>query len=376
MKKILFLALHLGYGGTEKAITAEANLLSERYNVEIACVYRLYDEPAFRLNDNVKVHYLLENLKPNKEELKEAIRKIKPIVILKEGWKSVRVLWYRKSVIRKIVKETDADVIISTRALFHPILGKYKKEGVVTIAQEHNHHNNNKSYINKMVQSVKNIDYFMPVSKGLTEFYKERCKKTSCVYIPHSLDRIPEITSSLTERNVIAVGRMSVEKGFLDLIDVFAKISKNKPEWNLHIVGDGDQKSLVEKKIFEHGLETKVILHGYQRKDYVNQLLEKSSLYLMTSYTESFGISLIEAQSYGIPCIAYDSAQGALEIITDGENGYLIPKRDANLMCEKAIELMNDTIQRQSMGNESRKNALQYSVENVKQQWFAFVDNM
>ena len=69
MKKITILALHLGYGGIENAIATLANLLSKDYEVEIISTYKLYSEPVFKINDNVKITYLMENIKPNKKEL-------------------------------------------------------------------------------------------------------------------------------------------------------------------------------------------------------------------------------------------------------------------------------------------------------------------
>ena len=89
MKKISILSLHLGYGGIEKSITALANLLCEDYEVEIACVYKLYDKPVFELDPRVKIKYLTK-VKPNKKELKEALKQKNPLKILKEGLKSVK----------------------------------------------------------------------------------------------------------------------------------------------------------------------------------------------------------------------------------------------------------------------------------------------
>lgn len=376
MKKILFLALHLGYGGAERAIISEANMLVEQYDVEIACAYKLYETPAFPLDRRVKVRYLSETLKPNKEELKQAIQDRNALAILREGIMSVRVLHYRKSAIKKIIQKTDADVIVSTRYIFHKILGKYKKPGVVSIAQEHNHHNNDETYIQKMVASVQGIDYFMPVSKELTEFYAKRMSQEKCVFIPHSLEYIPEQVSALTEPMLISVGRLSQEKGYLELIQVFSEISKQYTQWKLHIVGDGDDRSKIEESIRKHKLESQVVLHGYQSKAYINQLLAKSSIYVMTSFSESFGIVLIEAQSFGIPCIAYDSARGALEIIKNEENGYLIPDRNREEMCNKIKSLMDDFDLRKRLGQNGRENSLQYAAENIKKQWFEFIDAM
>lgn len=376
MKKILFLALHLGFGGAEKAIIAEANMLAEKYNVEIVSVYRLYDNPAFWVDERVIIRYLLEDLKPNKEELEQAIREKNLLLIAKEAWKSFKVLYYRKAKIIQEIKETDADIIISTRFLYNAILGKYKKQNVVTIAQEHNHHKNNDDYIEKIVNSIKNIDFFMPVSQELTDFYATKVSNSKCVYIPHSLEYIPERCSELKEKNIISVGRLSKEKGFQDLIKVFAIFSKGHEDWKLNIVGDGEERRTIEELIAEYGLEEKVILHGYQRKEYINSLLEKSSIYTMTSLEEAFGIVLIEAQSFGIPCIAFDSARGALEIIKDKENGFLIPNRDLKMMAEKIDVLAQDYELRRRLGEKARANSLQYSVEEIKNKWFEFIDSI
>ena len=68
MKKVTILALHLGYGGIENAVTTLANTLSSKYEVEILSVYRLYNEPVYYLNENVKVRYV-SSIKPNKKEM-------------------------------------------------------------------------------------------------------------------------------------------------------------------------------------------------------------------------------------------------------------------------------------------------------------------
>ena len=77
MKKVTFLALHLGYGGIEKCISTVANHLCNEYEVEIISTYQIYEEPAFLLDPRIKVTYLIHD-KPNRKELKEAILKEDP----------------------------------------------------------------------------------------------------------------------------------------------------------------------------------------------------------------------------------------------------------------------------------------------------------
>ena len=66
MKKVAILSLHLGYGGIEKSIVALANMLAEKYDVEIVCTYKLYDKPSFPLDSKVKVKYLIKTDLPRK----------------------------------------------------------------------------------------------------------------------------------------------------------------------------------------------------------------------------------------------------------------------------------------------------------------------
>ena len=91
---------------------------------------------------------------------------------------------------------------------------------------------------------------------------------------------------------------------------------------------------------------------------------------------ESFGLVLIEAQSYGLPCIAFDSAQGAREIIIDGENGYLISDRNIQKMANKIEELIDDSKLRKKMGQASKNNSLKYSKDRVSNMWYNFINNI
>lgn len=377
MKKITILALHLGYGGVEKSIASLSNMLIEKYEVEIISVYKLYDEPAFEIDKRVKITYLLDsNLSPNKKELKDAIKEKNIIRISKEGIKSARILKLKKSKMIKAIKNIESGIVISTRVEHNEMLSRFSKDNIIKIAQEHTHHNNDQSFIQRLIDSCHNIDYLMPVSNELTKFYSKKLKdtKTKCIYIPHSLDYIPKQTSNLDDKNIISVGRLSKEKGYDDLIEVFRIVMQKKPDWTLNIIGDGEEKEALESQIQNGNMTTNVILHGYRDKDYIGKMLLNSSIYAMGSHEESFGIVLIEAQSYGVPCIAFDSAKGALEIIENNKNGYLIENRDKKEMANKIIGLIEDKEMREYMGKKSRKNAYKYSKENISKQWFGLLE--
>ena len=374
MKKVAFLVLHLGYGGTERAVVSEANLLSEFCEVEIICLYQVLEKPAFELDPRVKVRYLAPGLKPNRDELRAAFRSKNPFRILVQGTRSAWILFLRRHLMRKAIRDCDADIIISSRYMYHELLTKNAKKGVVCIAQEHNHHNGNENYIRQQVEAVKKMDYFMPVSRELTAFYAQRVAKgVKCEYIPHHLDVFPEESSSLTEKNLIAVGRLSAEKGVDELVRVYAELHKQYPDWTLHIVGDGDERPMLEALIAELGLNENIVMHGFKNKQEINALLMQSSIYLMTSHTESFGLVLIEAQALGVPCVAYDSAQGAREIIRSDENGLLIPNRDR---AEAVGRLIEEEAYRRRLGQKGKESALEYSADRVRERWIEFINKI
>jgi hypothetical protein len=191
MKKILFIALHLGYGGVEQATINEANLLSENFDVTIISAYKMTDVPAFDLCKPVKVIYLLKG-RPNKQEIMLALKKFNFICLFTEIIKAVVTLYNKRASVIKYLRNNRYDVIISTRYYFDVIISKYYNGNALLLAREHRHHNNDKKYIKKICNAVRNFDYFLPVSGELTEFYSSRLKENKVIvrHIPNFLKDI------------------------------------------------------------------------------------------------------------------------------------------------------------------------------------------
>ena len=376
MKKVSILSLHLGYGGIEKCVVSLANTLCSRYEVEIAVCYKLYDKPAFDIDDRVKIKYLNKDLKPNHDALRNAFKSKNPFKIIKEVCFGLKVLRKRKKSMINYIINCDSDVIISTRDIFNYWLCGYGKEGTLKIGWEHNHFHENYKYANNISRSARGLDYLVLVSSELQKFYAKELQNSNCmcIYIPNSIESLPSKKAALDNTRLISVGRLSKEKGYIDLLKVFKKLTKNYPQWTLDIVGDGAERESIEEFIEDNELNDKVTLHGFQGKEYIDKLLNQSSIYLMTSYTESFGIVLIEAMSHGVPCIAYDSAEGAREIINSGENGYLIKHRNLEAMVKKIEDLIKDKDERIKIGTQARESVKKYTSDVVGEEWFTLIE--
>ncbi len=372
MKKVSILGLHLNYGGIEKSIAALANILCEDYNVEIACCYKLLNEPAFSIDRRVKIKYLLPDMAPNRDVFKKKLKDKKFISAFKEGLYSVKVLRYRKKEMVSYIKNSNADIIIATRDIFDEWLGEYGPSKALKIGWEHNHYHNDFKYAKSIVRSVTNLDYLVLVSKELKTFYSKSLvnSKCKCVYIPNVIDDLPKRKSSLNEKRLVSVGRLSSEKGFIDLLKIFNSLLKKHSDWKLDIIGDGSERENLESFINEHELNDSVTLHGFQNKDYIAKVFRNSSIYVMTSFTESFGIVLIEAMSYGIPCVAFDSAEGAREIIDSGSNGLLVKSRSFLAMVRAIEKLMDNKEMRIKFGSQARNDSKKYTSSVVSEYWF------
>lgn len=364
--EITILSLHLGYGGIEQYVSSLAKMLEDNYKINIIATYKVVDKPPFPFSDKINITYLLD-YGPNKLALKEAIKKKNLLAIFVEGFKSLKILFLKYYLNIKAIKHIDSKYIITTRDFHNKLVGKYARKDIIKIATEHNYHNNDQKYINKVVSSVKNFDYFVLVSSTLTKFYQPLVKP-KCVFIPNIIDKLPDNRTSLKDNILVSIGRMEKEKGFDDLIDIIALVKNEIPNIKLYLMGDGSLRNKLENKVKELSLTDNIIFTGFIPKNEMDKYLTKAKLYVMTSHTESFGLVLLEAMSYGIPCIAFDSADGAKELLKDNV-GILINNRDKEKMAKEIVNLLNNKDKLITLSKVSSEYAANYLPETVKDKW-------
>lgn len=374
MKKVTIITEDLGYGGIEKSLTTLANYLVNYYNVEILSIYKLYEEPAFFLDKRVSIRYLTA-LKPNKLDIIYNFKNLRFISCFINLLKYINIKYKKNKALIDNISICDSDVIISTKRYINTYLGKYKNENTYTIAWEHFHHHESNDYVKLLSYSIKNIDKLIVLSKSLKDYYTKYFKDNNIncevTYIPDCLDEIPSTLTDYKNNNLIAVGNMSYEKGFTDLIEVYKLVDLDTNDTYLNLVGDGIEKNKVFKKVVDNNLSRKVRMYGYLSQNKINNLYKESCIFCMTSHTEGFGVTLIEAMSYGLPVIAFDSAEGAKELIKNNYNGYLIKNRNEHEMADKIVYLLNNKKELKRLGENAYKTALNYQKENILNNWLS-----
>ncbi len=136
--------------------------------------------------------------------------------------------------------------------------------------------------------------------------------------------QIPEKNIEFKKREniIIAVGTLTQNKNFIDLIESVKNIKDKIKGWKIHIFGEGNEKEYLLNKIEEYKLENIIELKGfYYNKE---EIYKNAKLLISTSKSEGFPRNILEAMSYEIPVIAYDCKCGPKEIIEDGVNGFLV----------------------------------------------------
>ena len=144
-------------------------------------------------------------------------------------------------------------------------------------------------------------------------------------YLPHFKSVLPYENAPLNQNIALSVGRYTAVKQQMYLLQIWDTLVnvKHIKNWKLFLVGDGELKGQFEAYIYTNNLQDYVILLPPRRD--VAFYYKQASLFLLCSKTEGFGMVLLEAISFGLPCISFDCPSGPRDIIKHNENGYLIP---------------------------------------------------
>ncbi len=374
MKKVAILLLHMRHGGVEKQSINFANELCKDYEVEIISCYDMLSEPAYQVDNRIKITYLMHD-KPNREEFQKAMQSKNPLKILKEGFHAISILWKKKSLMKQAIQDLKVDYVLSTRIEYADLLSRYAPKTVTTITQEHLH-NDSPKYIKRVQKAFRNLDYLVVLGPGSKENYTKwlrENKKIQIVEIPNLLESVPNQSSSLKSMQIVSVGRLHSVKDFASLIEVFDFVQKQLPEARLTIVGGGEERKKLEELIKEKRLTGKVIITGMVDKERVQETMLYASVYAMTSLTECFPMVLLEAFSCGLPAVAFDVPVGPRAIIKQGENGYLIANRDKKEMAGRIVEILTHQAERERLGKKAKQDAYQYLPEAIMPKWKALL---
>ncbi|MGQ7330381.1 glycosyltransferase family 4 protein [Streptococcus suis] len=350
------------YGGIERVIVNLSNALSEKYQITIL----VKDSPAsvYRLNENISIHSINEKLKLNMNS------------------KLHRILNVPYNMIRSIIslknyfKTNDFDYVYTafpTNGLEIYLASKKHRKRLV--ASEHASYFAYNSIYKKMKEYLyPKLTYISVPTKMDTEIYKNLGYKA--IYIPHltTYDKIEN--NSLLEKTIINVGRLTSDKQQMMLLEIWQIVNEKLPnnEWKLQIIGSGEEEENLQNFILLNDIKNVEMVPQTSR---IADYYSASSLFVFTSRMEGFGMVLLEAMSFGLPCISFDCPSGPRDIIDDGKNGYLIPCYDKELFAEKICQyIMSNSADKKKLGYEAIKKVENWDNNQIIKKWTSIFNSV
>lgn len=359
-KKIAFLIPSLSPGGAERVVVSLANKFANKFEVFLVVLNKT--ETVYIVEKDVNLIYLQEKYSPS-NSLIEAIKS--------------NVIYVKKII--KIAKNNQIDLLIgfTTSVNILTIISSrlLKKPNLIS------ERNNPEVYVpNTFWRILRNFWY--PSANGLivqTElikgFYQKTIQESKIKIIPNPIDEIMlSARKDYSEREnvILTVGRLDTNKNQRLLIEAFANLKVDN--WKLVIAGDGVLREEYKKLTATLGIADKVEFVGNVNN--VSDYYNKAKIFVFTSNSEGFPNALLEAMSFGLPCISTDCPSGPSEIIKNSENGYLIEVNNRMQLEGQLTKLMNNPRLCKEFSDKALLSTDKFKIQEIYKHWEILILNL
>ncbi len=222
------------------------------------------------------------------------------------------------------------------------------------------------------------IDFFVTSTEAQSLLLREQLKQyknveVKVVTIPvMGLENLKSPKEGRKRHSLISVGRLAPEKRMNWVIEAVVEAKKKVPDLSLDIYGEGGEEVSLKKQIEQLKCGDYVRLCGFQKLDAV---YPEYDAYVSASWVETFGVTLLEAVSAGLPIIGFDVPYGAQVFIDEGENGYKQPWGDVKGLAEGIVRLFTEA-DYESFRQHSYEKAASYLTEEIKKRWIDVLNLM
>lgn len=356
-KKIIFICSRLDTpGGIERAVANTANLFCEKgHKVQLLIADRNGNEHSFYpLHPSINIIYNPISF---------------GIGIPGNGISRKWILFQDCRTLKRLLTNAAPDTVITTEYPFSiaaVLTGLSKK--IRLIAWEHQHHKwVRKSNFWKWLERITYPKLFRVVCLNNTE--AEHFQTFATVsQIPNFIEEVHLDHRAADHSQLLTVGWLIPRKGTDLLLPVAKEVLNRFPNFTWKLVGDGELKELAEKFIKKENLEGRLLLLA-PGKEEMDTVYRGAGLFVLPSRYEAFPMVLLEALTYGIPCISFDCPTGPSSIITSDEDGILVEPENSGGMIDAIISVLADPARRQLMSAMAFKNIRRYDKECIYPMW-------
>ena len=347
-------------GGTENVSVMIANALCTRDNGLNITFISLFEEsakPFFAIDSCIERYAVYSVPTHGIQRYFETVRKLK-----------------------RIIQEQRIDILIDIDGILDMYSLPLKRStGVKIISWEHfNYHQNPGVPYRKLTRrwAARKADAIVTLTEADRALYEKNLHlQCPVLAIANPMQRItPEPVYNADSRIIISSGRLTYQKGFDMLIDVAAQILPQHPDWQWLVLGEGEDRPMLEGKIAQAGIGDQLILKG--RVDNMDEYYRNASMFVMTSRFEGLPMVLLEAKAYKLPIVSFDCETGPAEIVQDGTNGELVPVGDITDMVGRIDLLIDDDERRQRYSDHALNHVDQFNTNVIVNQWQRLLDSL
>ena len=357
-------------GGVERVLTLKANYFAEHFGYDITIILTEGKGKPFFYPLSPKINVI--NLDIHFEELWTCS-------FLKKIWVYLKKQRLFKKALTAELMRIRPDITVSLLRREINFINDIK-DGSRKIGELHVNRANYRNFNTQNVGVVKRlfatfwshnlVAHLRCLDKLVVLTEKDReawVELNNVVAIPDPLSLYPIGISPLTEKRVVAVARYSHEKGIDLLLKAWSIVEKRVRDWRLEVYGDGNRtpyNQLIEELRIDN---SRCVLHG--RTDNVEAEYVNSSIFVLSSRFEGFGMVLTEAMACGLPVVSFDCPWGPRSIIANGDDGLLVENGNVEALADSLTRLIDDADLRQRVAARGVKNVQRFRVDYIAECW-------
>ena len=345
-------------GGVERILVDKMNMLAQCVGYEVLLItYNQGDHP-FSFPLDPQVHHV---------DLKVRTHQKYAYKVPRRWWEGMKRRHWLYTRLRRQLNAFCADVLVTTTSGELSLLMRVKGKTPLVV-ESHGGFGHLIDYpqltwwhrwdISRRYRLLKHADAIVALTVRDAERWSSDYPQVRT--IPNMVHLNPTDTYSMgNSQRLIFVGRLAEQKGISALADIWRQLSVRHPDWQLDVYGEGPQAHLIQS--VEH-------LHVHAPVDDIFERYADASILIVTSKWEPFGLVIPEAMSCGLPVVSFE-CDGPSCIITDGDDGFLVPKGHLAAFVDRVCQLMEDKELRLRMGRQAVKSAQRYSADLIVAQW-------
>lgn len=349
-RKIVFLTSGMTAGGAERVVATLSNALAER-GVDVIVAMLKGRQSEYDLGADVRL--LSANLAPGLKNFPAAVKFFRKL--MKEEAPDVVVSFSTKTdllaLIARSIYRFPVRLVVSDRA--DPFSRERKLQAACNVL-------------------YRRADAIVCQSESVANYYRARQRESLIETIPNPLDQncIGEPFCGQRAPLVFAVGRLSQQKNHRMAVQVFKELKDSFPQLQLRIFGSGPLEAELKRLIADENLTGIVDLAGTVPN--VALTNRDASLFLFTSNYEGFPNALMEAAASGIPSVSTNFSPGtAQEIISHGENGFIVPVGDHSAAVEAATKILSGALDQAKIESSARRVREKHQTAGIVDAWLA-----